>query len=136
MFVRRGRGQGSRHLAMFDVAERRRAAFLVRLCTSFLRVASSCSIALRSRPLLGNQSDCLPSGFAEIYCAKIAWLSVGKLWNIFKNMLAEITSFHEPLTAALKRKALRGEPGSAHNRVLAGGEGWRVVEVLCTSGPG
>jgi AraC family transcriptional regulator len=37
--------------------------------------------------------------------------------------------------AALKRKALRGEPGSAQNRVLAGGEGWRVVEVLCTSGP-
>jgi len=57
-------------------------------------------------------------------------------WNIFKNMLSEITSFHEPLTAALKRKALWGEPGSAHNRVLAGGEGWRVVEVLCTSGPG
>ena len=51
-------------------------------------------------------------------------------------MLPEITSSHEPLTAALKRKALRGEPGSAQNRVLAGGEGWRVVEVLCTSGPG
>src|SRR6516165_496463 len=51
-------------------------------------------------------------------------------------MLPEVTSFHEPLTAALKRKALRGEPGSAQNRLLAGGEGWRVVEVLCTSGPG
>jgi AraC family transcriptional regulator len=34
------------------------------------------------------------------------------------------------------RKTLRGEPGSAQNRVLADGEGWRVVEVLCTSGPG
>src|SRR5262249_46463104 len=42
----------------------------------------------------------------------------------------------EPLAAALRRKALRGEPGSAQNRVLAMGQGWRVVEVLCTSGPG
>jgi AraC family transcriptional regulator len=54
----------------------------------------------------------------------------------FKNMPPEITSFHEPLTAALKRKALRGEPGSARNHLLAGGDGWRVVEILCTSGPG
>jgi AraC family transcriptional regulator len=49
---------------------------------------------------------------------------------------SEITALHEPLAAALKRKVLRGEPGSAQNRVLAEGEGWRVVEVLCTSGPG
>jgi AraC family transcriptional regulator len=48
----------------------------------------------------------------------------------------EITSLREPLAAALKRKALRGEPGSAQNRVVAEGAGWRVVEVLCTSGPG
>jgi AraC family transcriptional regulator len=47
----------------------------------------------------------------------------------------ESTSFREPLATALKRKALRGEPGTAQNRVLAGGGGWRVVEVLCTSGP-
>ena len=49
--------------------------------------------------------------------------------------MSEIRAFHESLAAALKRKAVRGEPGSAQNRVLAGGQGWRVVEVLCTSGP-
>lgn len=54
----------------------------------------------------------------------------------FNNLTREISAFHEPLAVALKRKALRGEPGSAQNHVLAGGQGWRVVEVLCTSGPG
>ena len=53
-----------------------------------------------------------------------------------KNLTPEITAFHEPLAAALKRKALLGAPGSAQNRVLRSGQGWRVVEVLCTSGPG
>ena len=52
-----------------------------------------------------------------------------------KNLRPEIRAFHEPLAAALRRKALRGEPGSARNRLLAVGQGWRVVEVLCTSGP-
>src|SRR5215469_9261916 len=56
--------------------------------------------------------------------------------EVFKNLTREISAFHEPLAAALTRKALRGEPGSVQNHVLAGGQGWRVVEVLCTSGPG
>lgn len=54
----------------------------------------------------------------------------------FKNLTPEIRESHKPLAAALKRKALWGEPGSAQNRVLRSGQGWRVVEVLCTSGPG
>jgi AraC-like DNA-binding protein len=54
----------------------------------------------------------------------------------FKNLTPEIRAFHQPLAAALKRKALWGEAGSAQNRVLRSGQGWRVVEVLCTSGPG
>lgn len=54
----------------------------------------------------------------------------------FKNLTPEIRAFHQSLAAALKRKALWGEAGSAQNRVLTSGQGWRVVEVLCTSGPG
>ena len=54
----------------------------------------------------------------------------------FRTLTPGIRAFHEPLAAALKRKVLRGEPGSAQNRVLRSGLGWRVVEVLCTSGPG
>jgi len=54
----------------------------------------------------------------------------------FRNLLPGITSSPDPLAAALKRKALRGESGTAQNRALARGVGWRVVEVLCTSGPG
>jgi hypothetical protein len=38
-------GKRSRRIAIADVAECRRAAFLARLCTSFLSVASSGSIA-------------------------------------------------------------------------------------------
>jgi AraC family transcriptional regulator len=54
----------------------------------------------------------------------------------FRNLTSEIRALYEPLGAALKRKALWGEPGSAQNLVLRSGQGWRVVEVLCTSGPG
>lgn len=42
----------------------------------------------------------------------------------------------DPLAVALGRKALNGEAGSADSRMLASGAGWRVVDVLCTSGPG
>jgi AraC family transcriptional regulator len=39
------------------------------------------------------------------------------------------------LAVALKRKAETGGPGAAHAREVAGGAGWRVVDVVCTSGP-
>src|SRR5215469_5274323 len=83
----------------------------------------------------GNQFDglldSLKSGVRKsLGCLCAKWM------EDLKNLRPEIRAFHEPLAAALRRKALRGEPGSARNRLLAVGQGWRVVEVLCTSGPG
>jgi AraC family transcriptional regulator len=46
------------------------------------------------------------------------------------------TSADESLADALGRKALTGAAGAADTRMLASGPGWRVVDVLCTSGPG
>ena len=42
----------------------------------------------------------------------------------------------DPLAAALARKAQTGAPGVAEGRTLAAGEGWCVVDVVCTCGPG
>jgi AraC-like DNA-binding protein len=39
------------------------------------------------------------------------------------------------LEQALARRRLRGEAGRATPRVIAGGAGWSVADVLCTSGP-
>ena len=39
------------------------------------------------------------------------------------------------LEQALRRRAEAGRPGDLSTRVLAQGEGWRVADVLCTSGP-
>ncbi len=39
------------------------------------------------------------------------------------------------LELALQRKARIGQAGAAESTVLASGRGWRVVDVLCTSGP-
>lgn len=36
---------------------------------------------------------------------------------------------------AIERRRVRGEPGCATPHVLARGEGWRVADVVCTSGP-
>src|SRR5262245_17963239 len=33
------------------------------------------------------------------------------------------------------RKARTGEPGVAEQRIVAQGDGWRVVDIVCTSGP-
>ncbi|MEW6268166.1 MAG: AraC family transcriptional regulator [Thermodesulfobacteriota bacterium] len=41
----------------------------------------------------------------------------------------------DPLAAALERKAIHGERGGATQRVLAAGDGWRVLDIVCTSGP-
>jgi len=42
----------------------------------------------------------------------------------------------DPLTAALAHKAKTGALGVAEGRALAAGEGWRVVDVVCTCRPG
>lgn len=39
------------------------------------------------------------------------------------------------LERALERRRRRGEPGHAASHVLVRGEGWRVADVVCTSGP-
>lgn len=40
------------------------------------------------------------------------------------------------LEKALRQRAVAGTPGGAEGRLLAAGDGWRVLDVLCTSGPG
>jgi AraC family transcriptional regulator len=42
---------------------------------------------------------------------------------------------HDPLKAALASKARDGAPGAMRARVIAEGEDWRVLDVLCTAGP-
>ena len=50
-------------------------------------------------------------------------------------MLSSKTSSHDPLASALLRKAQTGAPGVADERVTAAGDGWRVADIVCTSGP-
>jgi AraC-like DNA-binding protein len=42
----------------------------------------------------------------------------------------------DPLAAALRRKAATGAPGTLNETRLASGDGWRVADMVCTSGPG
>jgi len=41
----------------------------------------------------------------------------------------------DPLADALRRKRVAGEPGAARTSIVASGDGWRVVDVVCTTGP-
>ncbi len=41
----------------------------------------------------------------------------------------------DPLAAALAHKARAGVAGAVDRRVVAAGEGWRIVDVVCTCGP-
>jgi AraC family transcriptional regulator len=41
----------------------------------------------------------------------------------------------DPLAAALARKARTGGPGGTAETVVAAGNGWRVLDIVCTSGP-
>ena len=50
-------------------------------------------------------------------------------------MLATATSDRDPLALALRRKAQTGGTGGTEDRELAAGEGWRAVDIVCTSGP-
>ena len=50
-------------------------------------------------------------------------------------MLSLETSNRDPLATALMRKARTGAPGANEGRPVAAGEGWQVVDIVCTSGP-
>lgn len=50
-------------------------------------------------------------------------------------MLSPQASDHDPLAVALRRKAETGAPGVNQGHEIASGEGWRVVDIVCTSGP-
>jgi AraC-like DNA-binding protein len=50
-------------------------------------------------------------------------------------LLSSQTSTGDPLTGALARKAQTGGPGLVEGTPVACGDGWRVVDVVCTSGP-
>ena len=41
----------------------------------------------------------------------------------------------DPLAIALQRKAQTGKAGAAEGRPVAIGDGWRVLDIVCTSGP-
>ena len=41
----------------------------------------------------------------------------------------------DPLAVALRRKAARGDPGANTSTIVAAGDGWQVVDMVCTSGP-
>jgi AraC-like DNA-binding protein len=41
----------------------------------------------------------------------------------------------DPLVIALQRKAQTGNAGAAEGTPVASGDGWRVVDIVCTSGP-
>jgi AraC family transcriptional regulator len=45
------------------------------------------------------------------------------------------TSTPDPLAIALARKARSGEPGTNTGTVVATGASWKVVDIVCTSGP-
>ena len=50
-------------------------------------------------------------------------------------MLVARTAEADPLAAALARKVASGGPGGTHGRTIAAGPGWRVQDIVCTSGP-
>jgi AraC-like DNA-binding protein len=49
--------------------------------------------------------------------------------------VAVSASAHDPLSLALARKAEQGGLGAVEGRTVATGDGWRVVDVVCTTGP-
>jgi len=55
-------------------------------------------------------------------------LYVVKGWRILAKIAVE-------LERAIQARKISGEPGEATSRTLAQGDGWRVADVICTSGP-
>jgi AraC family transcriptional regulator len=50
-------------------------------------------------------------------------------------LLSPQISLPDPLASALIRKERNGEAGGNFGRLIAEGDGWRVLDVLCTAGP-
>jgi AraC-like DNA-binding protein len=50
-------------------------------------------------------------------------------------LLTAQTLEHDPVAMALSRKSRTGGGGAADQRPVAAGDGWQVVDVVCTSGP-
>jgi AraC family transcriptional regulator len=50
-------------------------------------------------------------------------------------LLSAQTSNRDPLASALVRKARMGVPGASETTPVAAGDGWRVVDIVCTCGP-
>jgi AraC family transcriptional regulator len=50
-------------------------------------------------------------------------------------LLSSLTTPSNLLATALRRKAQTGGPGVAEGRPVATGDGWRVLDIVCTSGP-
>ena len=50
-------------------------------------------------------------------------------------MLSSQNGLHDPLAAALVRKEREGTPSRNFGRLVSEGEGWRVLDVICTAGP-
>lgn len=50
-------------------------------------------------------------------------------------MLSSQLSTRDPLTTALIREARNGEAGGNVGKVVAEGQGWRVLDIECTAGP-
>jgi AraC-like DNA-binding protein len=50
-------------------------------------------------------------------------------------LLVARTSEADPLALALAHKVASGTPGSARGQTVAAGPGWRVQDIVCTSGP-
>jgi AraC-like DNA-binding protein len=53
----------------------------------------------------------------------------------WQKLLSAGTYNRDPLATALVRKALAGKAGATEGRTVAAGEGWRVSDIVCTSGP-
>jgi AraC-like DNA-binding protein len=54
----------------------------------------------------------------------------------WRKLLVARTSEADPLAAALAHKAASGAAGTARGTTVASGPGWRVQDIVCTSGPG
>lgn len=52
-----------------------------------------------------------------------------------QKLLPSLTTPLDPLATALRRKAQTGGLGAAEGRSIATGDGWRVLDIVCTSGP-
>jgi len=50
-------------------------------------------------------------------------------------LLSSQTLNRDPLAIALSRKARTSAPGAAETRLVAAGDGWRIVDIVCTTGP-